>query len=116
MRRRACGRPGRGRCRDDRPTKRSRVACCSRVKESVMSSGDTREAAASDKRARRLKKSLEDFDRTAGLLRGELVDRYGEPDADALVRPMPTPSYETRALATARSFPACAGSRAALRR
>jgi hypothetical protein len=51
-----------------------------------MSSGDTREAAASDKRARRLKKSLEDFDRTAGLLRGELVDRYGEPDADALVR------------------------------
>ena len=51
-----------------------------------MSSGDTREGAPSDKRARRLKKSLEDLDRTAGLSRGELVDRYGEPDADALVR------------------------------
>ena len=51
-----------------------------------MSSGVTREGAPSDKRVRRFKKSLEDFDRTAGLLRDELVDRYGEPDADALVR------------------------------
>jgi hypothetical protein len=51
-----------------------------------MTSGDVRSGSRRGNRGRDEKKALADFDRTAELLRGELVTRYGEPDADALVR------------------------------
>jgi hypothetical protein len=51
-----------------------------------MSSRETRAGSGHGKRSRRARKSLQDFDRTARLLRGDLTERYGEHEAEALVR------------------------------
>ena len=51
-----------------------------------MSSKNASVVAAPGSRPRHEKRKLEDFDRTAELLRGDLVDRYGESEAAALVR------------------------------
>ena len=51
-----------------------------------MSSEGTREGSAAGKRPRHVKRSIEDFDRTAQLLSDYLTTRYGEREAAALVR------------------------------